>query len=353
MATLDLVVNLDIQQSISNASVAQFSSILLIGRSKSDFTGVGEYTSVSEVLAAGFDENSHEYKAASVIFAQSTTVDKIFIVQRLPSGSPIVYESFMSAYERALSEKYFYAVIPLTVVPGVDDSGLSSLALRVEGDKKIISFFIGNTDADLNFLNSLKIEGYRRTICIYSDTDSETFSNAGYVGRFLPIQPGSASWTYKEIVGVPADNLSNTKCLELQNLNCNYYTYIGDTKNTRNGVTMNGTYIDVLYGLDWLENLIGVSMLNSLRSVYSVPYTEAGINLIVSTLDSCLKQAQQLGFLSEYVITAPAISQIPSIDKTNRVLNNVKFTAVLSGAIHNINIKGDLVNNIINGTIII
>lgn len=353
MATIDLVVNVDVLQSISNASVAQFSSILLIGNSRSDFQNVGEYTSASEVLADGFNENTEEYKAASVIFAQSTSVDKIFIVQRIADGSPSNFESFISAYERASSEKYFYAVVPLSVVPGADDSQISSLALKIEGDKKIISIFIGKGELYSNFLNNLKIEGFKRTICIYGDSEENVFSNAGFVGRFLPIQPGSASWVYKEIVGVPADNLSNTKCLALQNLNCNYYTYIGDTKNTRNGVTMDGTFIDILYGLDWLENLIGVSILNAFRSVYSVPYTEAGINMIVGVLDSCLKQAKAVGFVSDFATNAPKMANIPSSDKAIRTLNNVKFTAVPSGAVHNAGIKGELVNNIINGTIII
>ncbi|MNY25427.1 hypothetical protein D3C86_1592110 [compost metagenome] len=85
-----------------------------------------------------------------------------------------------------------------------------------------------------------------------------------------------------------------------------------------------------------------------------MPYTDAGILVIVNGIRQALMLGQARGLIAPdeiddagrkipgFVITVPRAASIASNDKANRILRDLKFTARLAGAIHVAEIKGNL-----------
>jgi len=73
-----------------------------------------------------------------------------------------------------------------------------------------------------------------------------------------------------------------------------------------------------------------------------VAYTEAGMEQVATEIRGALSLGESNGLLvpGQSTVTVPKISTVSSADKGARVLNNVKFTAVLQGAIHKVTIQG-------------
>ena len=115
-----------------------------------------------------------------------------------------------------------------------------------------------------------------------------------------------------------------------------------------------GEWIDVIRFRDWLENDMRVRVANVLLSNPKIPYTDSGIALIRTAMVSSLMQGQQNGGISEttiatdgtlipgYAVSVPSAASISAADKAARVLNNCRFEAYLSGAIHAVKIIGYL-----------
>lgn len=350
MALIDRIIKVNISRVSGNIPNKQFSTILLIGNSRPDVDEVLEYTSASSVLA-DFTTTDPEYKAALAIFAQSPSVDKILIVQR--EGEE-VSDTYLSAYNRAKDSKYFYAVVLLNTLPGTNDNDIINVAAQVETDKKILGVCIKNNSQDLDLLTILKSSNYTRTFAMFQKSIvQDIYSHAALFGKVLPLQPGSATWANKELASITGDNLTDVEMDSLDTKNCNYYTVLGSSYATARGIALNGSWLDELYGLDWLEDYILVSMGNLIKGQKKIPYTEAGISLVEANLNACLEQAVVNGVLSQYSVTTPNILKIPVQDKTNRELKGVSFIGTLAGAIHKVNIDGVATNTTIQGIITI
>jgi hypothetical protein len=104
-----------------------------------------------------------------------------------------------------------------------------------------------------------------------------------------------------------------------------------------------GEFIDIVRGIDWLTSRIQEFVYSVLVNNPKVPYTDAGITAI----EAQVKRALQLGISNNFIasdpapiVTVPKAADVPTIDKTNRILKNVKFQATLAGAIHAVNITG-------------
>ena len=71
-----------------------------------------------------------------------------------------------------------------------------------------------------------------------------------------------------------------------------------------------------------------------------VPYTDVGIQQVVSQLRAALQIGVDGGIIINPVITYPAVSAVSAAQKATRQLTNVNFTASLVGAIETTNIAG-------------
>ena len=198
----------------------------------------------------------------------------------------------------------------------------------------------------------LKAAAYARSgVSFLTNADTE-YPDAATLGRLLPLTPGSYTANFKKLASITVDSLTGTQSTNVRAKYANSYERVGQQNMIRNGTVAEGEYIDVIIFIDWLTAKITEEVFGLLTTADKVPYTHEGLALISARIEKALKLGQNVGGISEYsedadgvqnggyIITLPDYDLIPSADKTNRILNNVGFTAWLTGAIHVVNIAG-------------
>jgi hypothetical protein len=342
MALIDQIINISITRSTIGLTRSEFGTILIMGQSvvlsTSTFTEgeIKEYTSLSEV-AEDFATDTGEYERAQLIFAQDIKVDAILIARK---------ESFDADYTSMYSRikninNNFYAVMAIRP----EQADLLSLARAIESDSKILAASGGYIDAQASELAALNSANLSRTFVINTKEIDGTRQplEAAWLGRMLPTEPGTSTWAYKNLKSVVASEYSSSDITTLESGNANYYTKLGGLDNTLNGIMVNGEYIDIIRGLDWLDNFMKTSLLTLFQTNPKIPYTNNGIGLIENIVRASLDEAVSNNVINDdYIVTTPDSASVSLSDKATRTLRNVKFTATLTGAIQRVVINGNI-----------
>lgn len=166
------------------------------------------------------------------------------------------------------------------------------------------------------------------------------FAGAAWMGSVFPIDPGGVTYAFRQLRNVDKSPLSTTQMTNLENANCNYFVDIGG-----NGVTFgkngggkaaSGEWLDIIRDTDWYEVQLGVEILKIKLANNKVPMTNAGITMEEAGLRAATKRAEDAGFL-DAAFTAydiPDITEISANDRANRILNKLKVSSRVQGAIH-------------------
>lgn len=206
-----------------------------------------------------------------------------------------------------------------------------------------------------NDIGSQLMKGnYYRTHWWYHKDAATDFPEVAVAARCFAIEPGGETWANKKLVGVTTDTLNETEYNAITKKNGNTFELFRNVSITQNGKTAAGEWIDVIRFRDWLQEQITVNVFTLLVNRDKVPYTDNGIALIENQVRAALELGQRRGGIVPteydeagnenpgYKIEVPLVANIPLNDKANRVLNDMKFTARLAGAIHVVNISGSL-----------
>jgi hypothetical protein len=242
-----------------------------------------------------------------------------------------------------------------------DETDVMKIATWVESaDKKIFCTASSDPDiidktlsADTDSVAKLAFaQSLLKTCVIYHSKASTEFADAALLGRIFPYDPGSYTASFKTLAGVTADNLTSTQRGNVFDKKANSYEYVGGLNMLRQGTVSGNEWLDVMIFIDWLQARCTESIFALLVGQLKVPYTDNGINSVYNALSSPLKTGQNQGGISPlafddqkkqiggYYITVPRLQDVPSLDKTARTLNEVKFVAFLAGAIQKVVVSG-------------
>ncbi len=204
-------------------------------------------------------------------------------------------------------------------------------------DTNTVLTAVTNGDA----IDDLKTNAYARTLGMYHPNPA-SMAAAALLGKCLPFDPGSETWAFKTLAGVPTYTMTATHRANIVARNGNGYELVAGLNMTFQGKTGDGGYLDTTRGLDWLRDDMSKAVFGALVGASKIPYTDPGIAVIESQVRGSLKRAADRGILvlSSLVVTVPTAASCSTADKTSRTLNNVKFSATLQGAIHKANIVG-------------
>lgn len=205
-------------------------------------------------------------------------------------------------------------------------------------DTNTIITATGNGD----LIDQIKTNAYSRTLGFYHPSPA-AMAGAALEGKRLPLDPGSETWKFATLAGVPTFSMTATHRGNITARNGNSYESVAGVNVTFDGKTGDGNFLDVKRGLDWLQDDMTKSVFGALAGASKIPYTNPGIAVIETQVRGSLKRATDRGILTAdvpFVVTVPKLVDVATSDKTSRTLNNVKFTATLAGAIHSANIVG-------------
>lgn len=206
---------------------------------------------------------------------------------------------------------------------------------------------INQDDTNVNSLAYLtRAADYFRTNVMYSE-DFSTGADSAWVGEGFPYDPGSSTWAYKTLAGVTVDPLDEDGQAGILKNNANIYIRVAGASVTMNGTTASGEWIDVIIFRDYLVARLRESFLGLLKNNRKIPYTNKGRELILSAILAVLQTGVAVGGLDdseEYKpwASGPDVSEIDVADRAARHFPRIKFGARLAGAVHTIDIVGEL-----------
>lgn len=238
------------------------------------------------------------------------------------------------------------------------DATVLAMAEWVETHTKLygVSFndeAVKNAESKEDIASQLLNRNYFRTYWFYHKTADE-YPEAAIMARCFAVLPGGETWANKQIAGVTVDLLTETEYNAITAKNGNTFEKFRNVAITQNGKVAAGEWIDVIRFRDWLVETIQTEEFSMLINRDKLPFTDKGIALVKNTLNAVLVLGQKRGGIAEteydennnpnygYYIDVPLASNISANVKAQRVLQDVKFTARLAGAIHAVEIVGAL-----------
>lgn len=345
----NIVEYVDVTISLQAGAADKFSFGNLMGVFEHEITENrqdGPYSSLAEVVAAGFTEAAAEdvYFWASSVFAQGLGVDQV-LIGRI-SGSDASYSAALTAIEAEATRPWY-----ITNIVSRDAADIESAASWTESAGTKI--FIAQTgDADVpagtggNVAETLADLNYNRTAVLYHENvatgSTDGFADGAWssLGGGMNLDaPGIGIWMYKTLGGVVADQLTSTEKDNIQDENGNFYSALSGLSFTSFGTMASGRKIDIQTSMDWLKLRLEEAVLSLQVSTSNagkkIPFTNAGINQIVGAVQSVFDKGVSFGHLSPDEpprIIVPNVTTISAEDKENRVLT-LQAVAKFAGAI--------------------
>lgn len=399
MDQIDKIVDVVITRQTSTPTMASFAEHLVVDAF--DAEGITDrfdashrvhsYGSLSELADAGFPTTGYVYRAAQAQYSQSPHIKTIYV------GWKDKEESWTEALNAIYAENHaWYAVSvstrrmaeqqlvatwiqsneklcilasgdPAVVDEETGDIGAWIKAQRIDrvavmyhpdcDDTKVTNYTVYSSDG-ITFYTDVALENpavipegivptlvsgqeYTYSVTTYELNENDPIPEACWFGKMLVKQPGSATWALKTLQAIGVYDLGGAQVTKCRNKNVNTYLSASGISITQEGKT-GGEYIDVIHGCDWLKARIQNLVFGVLANNDKVPYTDAGVQMIVAPLKQALDEAVKYGILASYEVEYPAVADVSNTDKGNRFLPDVKFTGVLAGAIQSTRIDGTI-----------
>jgi len=329
----------DVNVLVGGVSVDKFSFGTLLGvfpHTVNTDRQNGPFFSLQEVNDAGFTALAEpEANAwASAVFSQDDGVDQI-IIGLLDAADAGSYTTALDAIEAAGPNDWY-----ITNIASRTDADLGDAAAWTEPRKKI---FPGQSD-DLTVVEFLawQAAGYNRSSGWYHATDAEyldgAISSSGG-GLNLDAPDGAGIWAYRQLEGVPFDAVTGAQALSIYAADANLFGRNKGVNFTSKGTMASGRFIDVTTSIDWTTTRMEEAILALfVGTPTKIPYTNAGINIVVATVQDVLNRGVTAGHFSTDVaptVEAPDVSTVSNQDKIDRVLT-LTANVVLAGAVQKV-----------------
>lgn len=370
---LDRIVNCDISIEKPVMDSASFGTILIIGDAPpdggNDLRPVDKYASLAEVTDAGWKEGSEIYKAARAAFLQEHNPELIYIAVRqektvesdgkeeipeedtedqtkeIVAETETGLEKFSDTVKRVLAMPGWYGL----ALAGADTADYDEVAYIIESAEKLFAFSVQSKGLPLE----LSRADYLRTFAIYADSADE-YAHVAWLTECFSYAPGSETWAYKTLAGVIASELTTREMGRFDEANVNYYVTCANKDITLQGKVVSGEWIDVIRFRDWLKNEMQLRIFALFVKYPKIPYIDAGMALVENQMRATLQDAQDVGGIAPtefdeneepvegFTVTVPKAASLSSAQRATRKLRNCRYTARLAGAIHVVEIQGNL-----------
>ena len=220
------------------------------------------------------------------------------------------------------------------------------------GNKKL--FFTSPDASVANCIAKAKALNSNRTSIWYhplagggAGGESDPWLDAAVVGRCAPTDPGSITWKFKQLMGVPVADVTTTQINDLHSANVNTFISKLGVAQTSEGYTTQGEYIDIARGADWVEARMSERVHYLLFTNPKVPFDNRGIGMVKGEVEAVLQWATTRGIVAVdndgngmFEVTVPDRADTDPVDRANRILKDVRFEFDLAGAIHEVRIAG-------------
>ena len=293
---------------------------------REDFTDRSvEVFQLSDVIKAGYSQDSSAYIYCALAFAQTERVDSVILVAKKSN------ETYLEAYKESPINKYYFL----------------SLESQNEDDVLEISDYLLLTDTyKLIFISkyedvSLKLQGRRNIVWIWSSNfwfwDSSAIvcwdSNldmelsikqhpeSAWISRCGNLFPSHVQWSCKELIGVstqdtftPQPNVDYDMTDHSQapfNTPSNWYDGVMDYPVTwGDGTTCNGEWIDSVVFDDWLRWAIQRNVWKLFKNTPKINATDDGVEQIELKIREVLDFGVEQNGIISYKVTEKSYDRL-------------------------------------------
>ncbi len=210
--------------------------------------------------------------------------------------------------------------------------------LGLSPDQEILES--GQTD---DVASDLEGAGYDRSAVCFTRNMTSDWA-AGLLGLMLGQTPGSTTWHMRQIAGARGDQLTSTHFSAARAKSAFLYTREPNGTHTWDGKAAGGQFFDITHGVDFLKADIESRVYAVMLNLPKVPFNAAGFAAIEAAIRGALGNAQtELRLIEpDWTVTMPSLTGYSAVDKANRLLRTVRFTATLTGAVHKTTVAGVL-----------
>lgn len=200
-----------------------------------------------------------------------------------------------------------------------------------------------------------------RAAVIYTDEEylSEE-ADASYTGNVAPFYPKSVTWKFKRPQNGNADDsslislpqLTDGERNQLSENHVNYLTEEYKRQYVKEGVCLDGEFIDVVLGGDWIAKRMRDLLYDLLLENANINYDDAGFGFIATAVLQALSEAADDDHniiardpeskAGVFTVVIPKYSDSTEDQRRSRVMPDITWEAQLAGAIHQVKTKGVL-----------
>lgn len=317
---LDVKVKIDLSKPVGKLAFG-YPLILSIGKTGSAYTEVSD---LDDITAAKYTTDSNVYKAAELMFKQKNRPAKIAVCT-LTAATDI----------STILNKGFRQIVL------VDAETDTDIVTAVEATADKLYFPVVESASGLSaYKDKKRVVGF---------VHSNELASAALVGESAGREVGS--FTYKNLIleGIIPMEITDTDLEAIHTANgLTFVTKAGDNVTTE-GKAMAGEYIDILDSQDYIIQQLEYETQKVLNNTGKVPYDNNGIALLESVAVNVLKGAYNNGMIATNEDGTPAYSvdyamrsETTPEDRVARKYLGGKFSFTLAGAIHNVEITGEI-----------
>lgn len=283
-----------------------------------------------------FAETTTVYKMAQLLFMQDDAPEKIAVCGSL-DGSKTALEKIW--------DKNFRQIMIASLGEEGEDT-LKTISDYVEAKKDKLLFVTINSLSDISTL----IEPERTIAFKYGTTEKPApEAVAALVGATAGLTAGS--FTYHDVIlkGLEPEEFTTAEFTSYQDKNVICFVEKAGDNVTTDGKSLSGEFIDIIDTKDWLVREIEYRTQRVLNMNKKVSYDNRGISQLESVAVGVLKEGYENGMIAVtddglpdyYVAYAPRSETDPN-DRLVRLYKLGKFGFGLAGAIHNVQVRGEI-----------
>lgn len=205
--------------------------------------------------------------------------------------------------------------------------------------------------------------GLRKTVVQFSSNSA--YAVASLLGRALTVDyTGNQTvitLMFKGEPGIVAESLTETQVNALTAKNCNVFVnYNNGTAIIEQGKVASGDFIDTITGSDYFAITVQNAVYNLLyTSPTRIPQTDAGTNILVTTVEQVCSQMVSNGYVAPgvwdsagfgslaqgdflpkgFYVYAPSVNLQSKADRAARKSVPIQVAAKLAGAVHSVNVS--------------
>lgn len=243
---------------------------------------------------------------------------------------------------RAASDKWYYVS-----TDDHTDAGIQAVATVIQAVDKLYGFSSSEaailTNATTDIFSVLKGLTYDHSFGLYSANADTQFPECAWIGSQAQAVPGSNTWSFKNLVGVTPDTISDTQTTYAKDKYVATYETIGGISATTRSQTCGAEYIDVMVGVSWTRSRMQEGIWFVLVNSAKVPYIQAGISQIETQVRKVIAEGIRNGLYASTpapVITVPDAATVDANLRATRTLDALEFEVRLAGAIEKVFVRG-------------